>query len=233
MLKQKRMKKDNQTLGRRLKELRQTAIRNESSDYKKIGFSRDELADILNVSTDTIKNWEQSYSYPDVDQLKAITTLFGCNADYLLGFRDENVRESLRIPDCVLNSLYELPEDHRIIKMLPLLLSDMPLLDNLADVTTHNYEAVSMRWVKPFSDSKEVLTMDKRDMAKVDFVNLIMSVLRFVNTCRDENYLDSLDYLLNHVPILEYYEPGKPRTYEDPLDRKYYGPRKSGKNDGE
>ena len=44
-----------------------------------------EFADSLNVSIDSVKNWEQGYNYPALEMLIQIADYFSCEVDYLLG----------------------------------------------------------------------------------------------------------------------------------------------------
>lgn len=47
-----------------------------------------ELAQKLGLGRTTISNYENNYSYPDLDTLIAIAQLFGVSTDYLLGISD-------------------------------------------------------------------------------------------------------------------------------------------------
>ena len=72
------------TIGERIKWLRQNKPVHYSyheKDYEEVGISQKNLADVLNVSLDTVKNWEQGYNYPTIemiyDILKVIKILIG------------------------------------------------------------------------------------------------------------------------------------------------------------
>ena len=52
---------------------------------KKEHLTQKAFANNLNVSLDTIKNWEQGYNYPSVDMLVTIAEYFKCDFDFLLG----------------------------------------------------------------------------------------------------------------------------------------------------
>lgn len=53
---------------------------------KQHGYSQDELAEMLNVSRQTVSKWERSESSPDTDNLIALAKLYGISLDDLLGY---------------------------------------------------------------------------------------------------------------------------------------------------
>jgi DNA-binding XRE family transcriptional regulator len=57
-------------------------------DRPRDGLTQQEFAAILDVSLDTVKNWEQGYNYPSIEMLIRIADLLDCNVDYLLGRQD-------------------------------------------------------------------------------------------------------------------------------------------------
>lgn len=56
--------------------------------------SQQDLADQLFISRQTVSKWENEVSYPDIDKLMAISSLFGVSIDYLLG-NDSKLKESV------------------------------------------------------------------------------------------------------------------------------------------
>lgn len=64
--------------GDQLKELR-----------KATGFSQVELAEKLNVSKQSVSNWENNNIMPSIDMLRRICEVFSCSADYLLELQDD------------------------------------------------------------------------------------------------------------------------------------------------
>lgn len=59
---------------------------------KRIKFMREskmitqaKFAESLNVSIDSVKNWEQGYNYPTLEMLIKVADYFNCEVDYLLG----------------------------------------------------------------------------------------------------------------------------------------------------
>ena len=55
-----------------------------------------QLADRLGVSYQAVSRWENETTYPDIELLPAIATLFGITVDHLLGFSAEDQKQSLR-----------------------------------------------------------------------------------------------------------------------------------------
>lgn len=70
------------SLGEKIKNLR-----------KRENLTQEEFAVNLNISLDTVKNWEQGYNYPSVDMLVTIAEYFKCDFDYLLGKQDTPNKE--------------------------------------------------------------------------------------------------------------------------------------------
>ena len=52
---------------------------------KKNGLTQQELAEVLNVSYQTISKWENSVTFPDITILPEISSYFGVSVDALLG----------------------------------------------------------------------------------------------------------------------------------------------------
>lgn len=71
------------TLGNKLSRLR-----------KENNYTQEQLADLLNVSRQSISKWESDISYPETDKLIELSRIFNCSVDYLL--KDEN---NTYIPD--------------------------------------------------------------------------------------------------------------------------------------
>lgn len=75
-------------LGKRIK-----YFRNELS------LSQDVLAEKVFVSRQTISNWENDKSYPDVNSLVLLSEIFGTSIDNLIKGDIEKMREEIRIED--------------------------------------------------------------------------------------------------------------------------------------
>ena len=89
-------------LGQRINELRQAR-----------GWSQVELAKRLNISKQTVSNWENDNIQPSIEMLIRISKLFGVTTDYLLGL-DEIPRLSIEdLPHNFLAHLAMLIDDYR------------------------------------------------------------------------------------------------------------------------
>ena len=51
---------------------------------KELNYTQEQLADILDVSRQSISKWESNIAYPETDKLIALGKLFDCSMDYLL-----------------------------------------------------------------------------------------------------------------------------------------------------
>ena len=62
-----------------------TKVHEQIRKYRKqFGFSQEELADKIYVSRQTISNWENGKSYPDIENLLILSTLFHISIDELI-----------------------------------------------------------------------------------------------------------------------------------------------------
>lgn len=69
------------SLGEKIKETR-----------KKTGLSQEQLSEKLGISRSAVAKWETDKGFPDVDNLKALSRLFGVSIDYLLN-NDESLEK--------------------------------------------------------------------------------------------------------------------------------------------
>lgn len=51
---------------------------------KELNYTQEQLAEILDVSRQSISKWESDIAYPETDKLIKLGKLFGCSMDYLL-----------------------------------------------------------------------------------------------------------------------------------------------------
>ena len=61
---------------------------------KELGLSQDELAERIHVSRQTVSNWETDRTYPDVQSLLLLSTLFGTTVDELIKGDVEMLQET-------------------------------------------------------------------------------------------------------------------------------------------
>lgn len=62
---------------------------------KKKDLTQDEIAEILNVSTQTVSRWETNMGYPDIEMLPAIANFYGVTVDSLLGLDIDKKKEKI------------------------------------------------------------------------------------------------------------------------------------------
>ena len=65
----------------------------------KMNFSQDELAQRIFVSRQTISNWENNKSYPDVKSLLLLSSLFNISLDILIKGDLEEMKEQIKKDD--------------------------------------------------------------------------------------------------------------------------------------
>ncbi len=87
--------------------------------------SQEELADEVYVSRQTISNWENNKSYPDIDSLKLLTSIFDVSLDEFIKGDIEEMKKRI--------NAYDIKEYNTLsiiftIEMIVMLLSAYPLL---------------------------------------------------------------------------------------------------------
>ena len=66
------------------------------SERVRAGLSQDDLAERLNVSAVTIRNWESGRNTMPVSKLVEMSDIFQCSTDYILGRCDERTVAAIR-----------------------------------------------------------------------------------------------------------------------------------------
>ena len=92
-------------LGQRINELR--------SAY---GWSQVDLAKKLNVTKQTVSNWENENIQPSIQMLIQLSRLFGVTTDYLLGFEDVQTVNVDGLPLEVVAHISQLISDYKSIQ---------------------------------------------------------------------------------------------------------------------
>lgn len=64
---------------------------NIASERVRLGWSQEDLANKLDASRETVKKWESGESPIKSSMLVAMSDLFGCSIDYLLGRCEERL----------------------------------------------------------------------------------------------------------------------------------------------
>ena len=89
-------------LGQRINELR-TAL----------GWSQVKLAEKLNISKQTVSNWENDNIQPSIEMLIRLAKLFHVSTDYLLGLNDATTINVDGLPNAFIAHLTQIIEDYK------------------------------------------------------------------------------------------------------------------------
>ena len=115
----------------------------------KCGLTQDKFADEMNISLDTVKNWEQGYNYPSIDMLVSISEYFKCDLDYLIGQQSMPNKEFTHIADMIGISeraaallVNAKEQGNPITEVLSELIENYSLLENIYSCSTANYGSV-------------------------------------------------------------------------------------------
>lgn len=101
---------------------------------KQKGLSQNELAEVLNVTAQSVSKWESDNSYPDISQLPAIASFFGISIDELFAYPTDleyaRVEKSIENGEPLSNEMFEHsesflleqikkhPDNHKAVSML-------------------------------------------------------------------------------------------------------------------
>lgn len=78
-----------------------------------LGWSQVDLAKRLNVSKQTVSNWENDNIQPSIEMLVRLAGVFGVSTDYLLGLEDVPRLSIEGVPEAVVAHISLLLEDYR------------------------------------------------------------------------------------------------------------------------
>jgi len=180
-LKRERVKLRN--FGKKLKEIRQQQ-----------GLTQDKFADELNISLDTVKNWEQGYNYPSIDMLVSIAQYFKCDFDYLIGQQKTPKKEYDHISDMIGISenaaaklLEAKAEGNPITEILSELIENSELLYNIYSCSTANYGSVTalIDIVDVFQPKgKRAMFVTPRKVRQADTMDLYNNLKDFIDNLR-------------------------------------------------
>ena len=70
--------------------------KNIKSERVRIGLSQDVLAEKLGVHVNSVRKWENGETQPGSMSLIAMSKIFNCSPDYLLGLTDERTVVAIR-----------------------------------------------------------------------------------------------------------------------------------------
>ena len=89
-------------LGKRIGELRSA-----------FGWNKVQLAEKLNVSKQTVSNWENDNIQPSIDMLVKLSKIFNVPTDYLLGLTPNNAINVDGLPASFVAHLAQIVEDYK------------------------------------------------------------------------------------------------------------------------
>lgn len=89
-------------LGQRINELRIA-----------LGWSQVQLAEKLNISKQTVSNWENDNIQPSIEMLVRIAKLFHASTDYLLGLDNTQTIDVDGLPKTFVAHLTQIIEDYK------------------------------------------------------------------------------------------------------------------------
>lgn len=78
-----------------------------------LGWSQVQLAEKLNISKQTVSNWENENIQPSIEMLIRLSKLFHVSADYLLGLDQLTSISVEGLPVSVVAHIAQLIEDYR------------------------------------------------------------------------------------------------------------------------
>lgn len=84
-------------------------------ERKKNGWTQEELAELMNVSRQSVSKWESAQSIPDINKVIRLSELFGVSTDYL--FKDEMEEPEFVDTDEVAGRRVTLVEAHQFLRV--------------------------------------------------------------------------------------------------------------------
>lgn len=158
------------------------------------GLTQEKFADEMNISLDTVKNWEQGYNYPSIDMLISISEYFKCDFDYLIGQQATPNKEFAHVADMIGISeeaaallTKAKAQGNPITEVLSELIEDRVLLDNIYSCSTANYGSVStfVDVEDPFqAKGKRSMFVTPQKVRQADAMDLFNNLQEFVDSLR-------------------------------------------------
>ncbi|WP_368251933.1 helix-turn-helix domain-containing protein [Enterococcus sp. 2201sp1_2201st1_B8_2201SCRN_220225] len=84
-------------------------------ERKKNGWTQEELAELMNVSRQSVSKWESAQSIPDINKVIRLSELFGVSTDYL--FKDEMEEPEFVDSEEAANRRLTLAEAHQFLQI--------------------------------------------------------------------------------------------------------------------
>lgn len=175
-------------------------IGNKIKELRKIkNITQADLASALDVSIDTIKNWEQGYNYPTIDKLYNLANFFNCNYDFLFGNQQQpvkNIEDISKHTGISYNSVQKLIQlqksENPIVEIISQIISDDELLTQLTKCcfSDYGYISTTMTIHDPFRNHECNLILNPEDLRKADLLNLYNSLSSFVQQIYEKKKQD-------------------------------------------
>ena len=172
-------------LGNRIKKFRE-----------KINMSQEELADKVYASRQTISNWENDKTYPDINSLKLLSNIFDVSLDNLIEGDIENMKKTINESDrkgfVGLSRIYTIELIAMVISAYPLLkyagvigIAIWILFTIITIITAFEIEKIKKEYniqtykeIVAFYNNKS-LTRDEKieENAKIPYQKFLLSIL--------------------------------------------------------
>lgn len=125
---------------------------------KKQGFSQQEVADLLQVSRQTISNWELDQGSPTIDKAKELAKIYDVSLDDLVGHNVEVISSSKNESKILKNLIGKICKIDCEETMLYL---DSPIKDVFVILDVND------KWLKVKYERKTGLTLKKEEVIKL------------------------------------------------------------------
>lgn len=165
------------SLGRKIKYLRQNkevhGIHN-GKEWCGKGYTQQEFAELLNVSIDTVKNWEQGWNYPSIDALVEISQVLECDFDYLLGDQ-EAPNKYAGLSDSAAKALYDAYRSNDdLCEIVSDLLERQEILRQMQILLSSDYAHFSAVTLMPGFNSSGSIRVSMSDKKNADIMRLFL-----------------------------------------------------------
>lgn len=166
------------SIGKRIKEMR-----------AKWSLSQADLANKINVTLDTVKNWEQGYNYPTIDTLVQLAHFFHCDFDYLLGKQDtpnkvyKHFSEETGLSETAIQNLLYFCRSSKVLNNL---LENSELLFLLEDCSCNDYTDTNI--ILKSKNASGV--MDNAILYRLDKMDLYNGLCDLIDDYRKQNHLE-------------------------------------------
>ena len=120
---------------------------------KQNNYTQEELADIMDVSRQSVSRWESDVSFPETEKLVALSKLYKCSIDYLLNNENDNPNIAITKEVRVVKAQYNKRRLPLIISSLstyfllfffPWLVSERPTINGRGEIIDVNESFYSL-----------------------------------------------------------------------------------------